>query len=78
LSTESREAYEALVTQLELEWKPRNIIERMFVRDITDISWEIFRHRRAIANVFAISVKTALAAVLNEGAPGGGAFLHSP
>ena len=66
LSTENRQAYDALMTQLTLEWKPRNITEWMFVRDITDISWEIFRHRRAIANLFAISSKTALRAVLTD------------
>jgi hypothetical protein len=69
LSTESREAYDALMTQLALEWKPRSITELMYVRDIADISWEIFRHRRAIANVFAISFKTALAAVLGDVLP---------
>ena len=41
----------------------------MFVRDMTDISWEIFRHRRAIANLFAISFKTALGAVLTDVLP---------
>src|SRR5215471_13169013 len=65
LSTENRQAYDELMTQLVLDWKPRKITEWMFVRDITDISWEIFRHRRAIANLFAISFKTALRAVLN-------------
>ena len=69
LSTESREAYDALVTQLTLEWKPRNITEWMYVRDLADISWEIFRHRRAIANLFAISFKTALKAVLTDVLP---------
>ena len=34
LSTENRQAYDALMTQLVLEWKPRNITEWMFVRDI--------------------------------------------
>src|SRR5262245_55988759 len=69
LSTENRQAYDALMTQLELERKPRNITECMYVRDIADISWEIFRHRRAIANLFAISFKTALRAVLNDVLP---------
>src|SRR5262249_50931649 len=43
---------------------PRNFTEWMFVRDMTDTSWEIFRHRRAIANVFAVSFRTSLRAVL--------------
>jgi len=60
LSFEDRQAYDHLIAQLVLEWKPRNITEWMFVRDIADISWEIFRHRRAITNVFAISFKQAL------------------
>jgi hypothetical protein len=70
LSTESREAYDALMAQLALEWKPRNVTEWMFVRDIADISWEIFRHRRAIAGVFAISFKEALAGVFIDVLPG--------
>lgn len=60
LSVEDRQAYDRLIAQLALEWKPRNITEWMFVRDIADISWEIFRHRRAIANTFAVSFKKAL------------------
>jgi hypothetical protein len=69
LSTENRQAYDALTTQLALEWKPRDTIEWMFVRDLADISWEILRHRRAIANVFAISFKTALRAVPTDVLP---------
>ena len=69
LSTENRQAYDELMTQLTLEWKQRNITEWMFVRDITDISWEIFRHRGAIANLFAVSFKTALRAVLTDVLP---------
>jgi hypothetical protein len=69
LSTENRQAYDELVTQLVLQWKPQNITEWMFVRDIADISWEIFRHRGAIANLFPISFKTALRAVLTDALP---------
>src|SRR5262249_57233033 len=69
LSTENRQAYDALMTQLVLEWKPQNMIGWMFVRHMTDTSWEIFRHRRAIANLFAISFKTALKAVLTDVLP---------
>ena len=69
LSTENRQAYDALLTQLVLEWKPRNIIGWTFVDDLANISLEIFRHRRAIANLFAISFKTALRAVLNDVLP---------
>ena len=69
LSTENRQAYDALITQLVLEWKPRKITEKMYVRDTADTSWEIFRHRRAIANLFAISFKTALRAVLTDVLP---------
>jgi hypothetical protein len=69
LSTENRQAYDALMTQLALERKPRNFTEWMFVRDMTDTSWEIFRHRRAIANVFAVSFRTSLRAVLIDVLP---------
>jgi hypothetical protein len=69
LSTENRQAYDALMTQLVLEWKPRSIIGWTFVDDLANISLEIFRHRRAIANLFAISFKTALRAVLTDVLP---------
>jgi hypothetical protein len=60
LITESRGAYDRLQAQLAVEWKPRNVSEWMFVRDIADISWEIRRHRQAIAGVFAVSFRKAL------------------
>jgi hypothetical protein len=69
LSFEDRQAYDHLMAQLVLEWKPGNITEWMFVRDIADISWEICRHRRAITNVFAISFRDALAGVLMDVLP---------
>ena len=70
LSFEDREAYDQLLAQLVLEWRPRNITEWMFVRDIADISWEILRHRRAIASVHAISFHEALRNVIEEALPG--------
>jgi hypothetical protein len=70
LITENRQAYDKLVVQLVLEWKPRNITEWMFVRDMADISWEILRHRRAIAGVFATAFKEALAGVFIDVLPG--------
>src|SRR5215469_12664849 len=54
------------MSQLVLEWKPRNITEWIFVRDIADISWEIFRHRRAIANTFAVSFRRALERIFKD------------
>src|SRR5215831_8702952 len=69
LSTENRQAYDALITQLALEWNPRNITEWLYVRGIADISWEIFRHRGVIPNVVTISFKTALRAVLTDVLP---------
>jgi hypothetical protein len=66
LSLEDRQAYDQLMARLALEWKPRNITEWMFVRDIADISWEIFRHRRAIANTFAVSFRWALERIFRD------------
>jgi hypothetical protein len=65
LGVENCQAYDQLLTHLVLDWKPRNITEWLFVRDLADISWEIFRHRRAIANTFAISFREALNEVVN-------------
>ena len=72
LSTENRQAYDELMTQLTLEWKPRNITEWMFVRDITDISWEIFRHRRAIANSVRDLIQNGAKSGTYRRASGGG------
>jgi hypothetical protein len=56
------------VTQLTLEWKPRNITEWMFARDIADISWEIFRHEsdRTIAERKVTSCPDAIASWLKQ------------
>lgn len=66
LTLENRQAYDVLLTRLVLEWKPRHITEWIFVRDIADITWEIRRHRRAIADICAISFKNALQTIFSK------------
>jgi len=46
LPGEDASAYEALVRQVTADVKPAGIIEKMWVRDIVDLTWEILRWRR--------------------------------
>jgi hypothetical protein len=70
LSTENRQAYEQLFVELALEWGPRDTTEWMFVRDMTDISWEMLRLRRVIANVLNIATKEGIAGIFMDVLPG--------
>jgi hypothetical protein len=46
LPGEDGSAYEALVRQVIADVKPADIIEKIWVRDIVDLTWEILRWRR--------------------------------
>jgi hypothetical protein len=70
LGTENRQAYENLIVELALEWRPQNTMEWLFVRDIADLGWEILRLRRAMASVLEIAFKEALAGVFVDVLPG--------
>src|ERR1700732_3959639 len=60
LSTEDRDAYSLLLSELALEILPHTISEWLWVRDLADLNWEILRTRRAIASLLNISFKQAL------------------
>jgi hypothetical protein len=70
LGTENRQAYENLIVELALEWRPQNTMEWLFVKDLADLNWEILRLRRAIASILEISFKEALAGVFVDVLPG--------
>jgi hypothetical protein len=70
LGTENRQAYENLIVELALEWRPRNTTEWLLVKDFADLSWEILRLRRAKASVLEIFFKEALAGVFVDVLPG--------
>jgi hypothetical protein len=43
---ESRRAYNALLDEIIIAVKPKDIFEEIFVRDIVDLQWEVMRWRR--------------------------------
>jgi hypothetical protein len=46
LSSEDRKAYDTILAQFLECLKPRDFIEQMFVKDLTDTTWEIRRYTR--------------------------------
>jgi hypothetical protein len=46
LSSESLEAYQEMLHRLLEEFRPRNVVEQMFVKELTDCTWEMVRYTR--------------------------------
>lgn len=61
LSTESVEAYEAIMTRCFESVNPRDFIEKLLTRDVVDASWEINRYMRhknlAIERKFRVRIE---------------------
>jgi hypothetical protein len=70
LGTENRQVYEQLFAEQAREWGPQDTSEWLFVRDLTDLGWEILRLQRAKSNVLKIAFKDALAAIFVDVLPG--------
>jgi hypothetical protein len=66
LITESPAEFKARLHQLETEIAPRGYIEKMYVRDIAAIDWEITRLRGAKAAILNIAFPSALKALLAQ------------
>src|SRR5262244_1675847 len=66
LITESADEFHALRDAFEREIKPRGIIERMYVRDICAIVWEILRLRRCKAVIINSAFRGALECLLPQ------------
>src|SRR5262245_13235162 len=64
LKGEDSQAYETLLAQVCDDIAPSDAIERMWVRDVVDLSWEIFRWRRVKTELIASAVPTALRKIL--------------
>jgi hypothetical protein len=60
LSCESESEFASLRAEIEDEIKPKGIIERIFVDDLTVITWEIFRLRRIITGIIRNTFPAAL------------------
>jgi hypothetical protein len=60
LANEDPSDYDALLDALASEVKPRDLIERLWVKDIADLTWEILRYRRIKAARINGQFKTVL------------------
>jgi hypothetical protein len=66
---EDRDAYDRLFADLAVEWVPRTTTEWLIVKDIADLSWDVLRKRRAMADMLDSSLRTALQALLRSADP---------
>lgn len=64
LEHEDAAAYDALIAEVSSAVNPTDVIEDIFVRDIVDLTWEIFRSRRLKANLLSDSVPYHLGNIL--------------
>ena len=64
LAGEDFAAYDELLARVSGGVKPADIIEEIWVREIVDLTWEIFRWRRVKADAVAQAVPDALENVL--------------
>jgi hypothetical protein len=46
LVTESLHAYQEIMRRMLEEFKPRNVVEQMFIKELTDCIWEMARYTR--------------------------------
>jgi len=66
LITESADEFDALRDAFEQEIKPRGIIERIYVLDISAIVWEILRMRRCKVVIINLALRSALQSLLKQ------------
>ena len=65
LATEDPNQYDALLTELAREVRPSDFIEWLWVKDIADLTWDIFRYRRIKASYVDGRFRSALVQQLN-------------
>ena len=65
LEGEDLSAYETLLAQISSGVCPRDVIEQLWVRDIVDHTWELFRWRTLKVRLFAQAVLSKLKSVLS-------------
>jgi hypothetical protein len=64
LEGEDAAAYDELVTRMIEDVKPRDIIEKILIRDIVDLQWQIIRLRRFGCKLLAAAMTAVLASEL--------------
>jgi hypothetical protein len=70
LEGEDASAYDELLVQVSNGVKPKDIIEEIWIRDIVDLTWEIFRYRRLKARWLSDGISGLLGDLLYQCIPG--------
>ena len=66
LKSESEDEFSALVEEVNRDVQPKQFIERMYVNDIAELTWEIQRFRRVKATLLNNRFRPALASILRQ------------
>jgi hypothetical protein len=66
LGGEDAAAYNELLVRVSAAVKPTDIVEEIWVRDIVDLAWEVFRLRRIKAGLLAAATQNEIKRVLAE------------
>jgi hypothetical protein len=61
---EDTKAYDELLTRISTVVKPADILEDIWVRDLVDLTWDVFRLRRLKANVMMANAHKGLSEIL--------------
>jgi len=61
---EDAQGYEELLAQVRRALKSRDVMEEMWIRDVVDLAWDIFRLRRMKANLLQVRASNAVWDVL--------------
>ena len=75
LISESNEEFQGLANALRKELKPNGMVERIFVDDIAQLTWDIARLRRWQVAIINRQFRDALAYILGRFLPAGEQFL---
>jgi hypothetical protein len=61
---EDPQGYDELLAQVRRALTPHDVMEEMWIRDVVDLAWDIFRPRRLKANLLRVRAKDAVWHVL--------------
>jgi hypothetical protein len=62
---EDAQGYDELLAQVRRALAPRDVMEEMWIRDVVDLAWDIFRLRRMKANLLRVRAKDAIREVIS-------------
>ena len=62
---EDAQGYDELLAQVSRALAPRNVMEDVWIRDVVDLVWDIFRLRRIKANLLRVRARNAIREVIS-------------